>query len=133
MQTQPTVRRARPCPSSRSMGLPTTSSFTKAATSRTGIRPVRLARTRARKRRRRPGAAYDGCEEASTPLDEKVDVDAGITSATGLAETSVAEWKGCTSGAAVQLWTIPDGGHMPTVWSSFADTVLGFFLDHPKP
>ena len=35
--------------------------------------------------------------------------------------------------AAVQLWTIPDGGHMPTVWSSFADTVLGFLLDHPKP
>ena len=78
-------------------------------------------------------AAYDGCDEASTLLDEKVDVDAGITSASGLAETSVAEWKGCTSGAAVQLWTIPDGGHMPTVWSSFADTVLGFFLDHPKP
>ena len=78
-------------------------------------------------------AAYDGCDEDSRPLDEKVDVDMGLTSATGLAETSVTEWTGCSSGATVQLWTIPDGGHMPTVSSSFADTVLGFFVDHPKP
>jgi poly(3-hydroxybutyrate) depolymerase len=56
-----------------------------------------------------------------------------ITSAGGVAETTVAEWTGCAAGTTVQLWTIPDGGHGPTVSSSFADTILGFMLDHPKP
>ena len=78
-------------------------------------------------------AAYDGCDDAPTQLDEKVDVDMDITTASGQAETTVAEWPGCESGATVQLWTIPDGGHGPTVSSSFADTILGFFEDHPKP
>src|SRR5262245_28500617 len=67
-------------------------------------------------------AAYDGCDEDPTQLDTKVDVDAGITSANGIAETTMAEWTGCSSGATVQLWTIPDGPHGPTVSSTFADT-----------
>jgi polyhydroxybutyrate depolymerase len=78
-------------------------------------------------------AAYDGCNEASTPLNAKVDVDADLASGTDPAETTVAEWPGCASGATVQLWTIPDGGHAPTIASSFADTILAFLLDHPKP
>jgi polyhydroxybutyrate depolymerase len=78
-------------------------------------------------------AAYDGCRTTSTALDAKVDVDAELTSGTDPAETSVAEWTGCTSGATVQLWTIPNGGHAPTISASFADTVLGFLLAHPKP
>lgn len=77
-------------------------------------------------------AAYDGCDEPSTPLDAKVDVDADLASTTDPAETTVAVWQGCTSGATVQLWTIPDGGHAPTIASSFADTILAFLLDHPK-
>jgi polyhydroxybutyrate depolymerase len=78
-------------------------------------------------------AAANGCAEAPTTLDARIDVDAGLRSGTDQAETSVQEWTGCTSGATVQLWTIPDGGHMPTVSPSFAETVLGFMLDHPKP
>ena len=78
-------------------------------------------------------AAYDGCDEASTPVEANVDVDVGLASATGPAEASVAEWQGCTSGAAVQLWTVPGGGHDVSVSASFADTVLDFMLDHPKP
>jgi hypothetical protein len=45
-----------------------------------------------------------------------------ITSADGVAETTVAEWTGCAAGT-----------YGPTVSSSFADTILNFFLDHPKP
>ena len=78
-------------------------------------------------------AAYDACDETPTPQDAKIDVDMAITSAEGLAETTVAEWTGCAAGTTVQLWTIPDGGHGPTVSSSFADTILDFMLDHPKP
>ena len=78
-------------------------------------------------------AAYDGCAETATSLDAKVDVDADLTSGTDPAETSVAEWSGCTSGTTVQLWTIPNGAHSPSISPSFADTALGFLLDHPKP
>ncbi|HEU5205469.1 MAG TPA: alpha/beta fold hydrolase [Candidatus Limnocylindrales bacterium] len=78
-------------------------------------------------------AAYDGCEEASMPLDAKVDVDAEQASGSDPAETTVAEWRGCTSGVTVQLWTIPDGDHAPSIATTFADTILAFLLDHPKP
>jgi polyhydroxybutyrate depolymerase len=78
-------------------------------------------------------AAYDGCDEAATPLDARVDVDADLASGTDPAETTVAEWRGCRLGATVQLWTIPDGGHAPSIASTFADTILAFLLDHPKP
>ena len=78
-------------------------------------------------------ATYDGCGDASRPLGAKVDVDATLSDGADPAETSVAEWSGCTSGAAVQLWTIPRGGHVPTISSSFADSVMDFLVDHPKP
>ena len=78
-------------------------------------------------------ATYDGCGGTSTPLRAKVDVDADLASGADPAETSVAEWSGCKSGASVQLWTIPGGGHAPSISASFADTALGFLLDHPKP
>jgi polyhydroxybutyrate depolymerase len=78
-------------------------------------------------------ATYDGCGGTSARLPAKVDVDADLASGTDPAETSVAEWSGCRSGATVQLWTIPGGGHAPSISRSFADTALGFLLDHPKP
>ena len=78
-------------------------------------------------------ATYDGCGTSPSPLSARVDVDAFLTDGADPAETSVAEWSGCRSGAAVQLWTIPGGGHAPDISSSFADSVLDFVADHPKP
>ena len=78
-------------------------------------------------------ATYDGCGEASSQLGAKVDVDVLLADGADPAETSVAEWSGCKSGAAVQLWTIPDGGHGPALSPSFADSVIDFLVDHPKP
>ena len=78
-------------------------------------------------------ATYDGCGETSSPLSAKVDVDADLADGDDPAETSVAEWSGCESGATVQLWTIPDGGHVPAISPSFADSVMDFLVDHPKP
>ena len=78
-------------------------------------------------------ATYDGCGETPSPLSAKVDVDAILTDGADPAETSVAEWSGCKSGAAVQLWTIPSGGHSPVISASFADSVMDFLVDHPKP
>ena len=42
-------------------------------------------------------ATYDGCGETSKPLDVKVDVDVVLADGADPAETSVAEWSGCTS------------------------------------
>jgi polyhydroxybutyrate depolymerase len=78
-------------------------------------------------------AAYDGCGEKGSPLSAKVDVDANLSDGTDPAEASVVEWSGCTSGAAVQLWTIPMGGHVPVISPSFANAVMDFLVDHPKP
>ena len=78
-------------------------------------------------------ATYDGCGETPSQLSAKVDVDAVLTDGADPAETSVAEWSGCKSGAAVQLWTIPKGGHAPAISASFADSVMDFLVDHPKP
>ncbi len=77
-------------------------------------------------------ATYDGCGETPSPLSAKVDVDAILTDGADPAETSVAEWSGCRSGAVVQLWTIPSGGHSPVIAASFADSVMAFLVDHPK-
>ena len=52
-------------------------------------------------------AAYDGCGETPSELSAKVDVDVLLADGADPAETSVAEWSGCKSGATVQLWTIP--------------------------
>ena len=77
-------------------------------------------------------AAADGCGETSTPLDAKVDVDANLADGTDAAETSVAAWSGCQSGAMVQLWTTPGGGHVPRLSPSFPDLVMDFLVDNPK-
>lgn len=78
-------------------------------------------------------ATYDGCGETSSPLSTKVDVDATLSAGADPAETSVVEWSSCKSGAAVQLWTILGGGHEPVISGSFADSVMDFLVDHPKP
>jgi polyhydroxybutyrate depolymerase len=78
-------------------------------------------------------ATYDGCDETSSPLSAKVDVDAVLADGADPAETSIVEWSGCESGSAVQLWTIPDGGHVPAISPTFADSVMDFLVDHPKP
>ena len=78
-------------------------------------------------------ATYDGCGNEGSLLGAKVDVDANLSDGTDPAEASVIEWSGCRSGATVQLWTIPMGGHVPVISPSFADAVMDFLVDHPKP
>jgi polyhydroxybutyrate depolymerase len=71
-------------------------------------------------------AAWNGCgplTDDAAPLDLDVRV--------GGAETSVASAKGCKGGAA-ELWTIHGGTHVPSLPSSFGETVFGFLRAHPK-
>ena len=78
-------------------------------------------------------AGYDGCAAAPSLVDERVDIDADLGNAGQLAETTVKRWTGCKPGGAVELWTIPNGGHVPTISSGFAIAVLDFLEAHPKP
>ena len=78
-------------------------------------------------------ATYDGCAAVPSSVDQQVDVDADLTDAGQPAETTVKRWTGCKPGGAVELWTIPGGGHVPTISSAFGGAVLDFLEAHPKP
>ena len=77
-------------------------------------------------------ATYDGCT-SRTDVDEHVDVDAALGTATDPAEATVMRWVGCRPGGAAELWTIPGGGHGPKLSDAFPGAVLDFFEAHPKP
>ena len=77
-------------------------------------------------------AAYDGCDASATPNDDRMDLEATLTDDGDPAETSVQEWAGCDANAAVQLWTIPNGRHDPSITSDFAFSVIRFLGEHPK-
>ncbi len=76
---------------------------------------------------------YDDCEPSAATLDERIDVDAAVTLNGAEAETTVDRWSGCGSGGAVELWTIPGGGHVPNLTGAFSSAVFDFFDAHPKP
>jgi polyhydroxybutyrate depolymerase len=78
-------------------------------------------------------ASYDGCAAAASSVDQRVDVDAELQDAGQPAETTVKRWTGCKPGGAVELWTIPGGGHVPAISSAFGAAVLDFLEAHPKP
>jgi polyhydroxybutyrate depolymerase len=78
-------------------------------------------------------ANYDGCGAEPSALSAKIDVDANLTDGGDPAETSVQEWSGCNARATVQLWTIPNGSHTPALTRAFADAVIRFLAEHPKP
>jgi polyhydroxybutyrate depolymerase len=77
-------------------------------------------------------ATYDGCDPAATRSPRHVDVDADLPYAGPPAEASIATWAGCRNGAAVELWTMPEGVHAPTISNAFPDAALDFLLAHPK-
>jgi polyhydroxybutyrate depolymerase len=74
-------------------------------------------------------AAYNGCDlTPDDPAPPSRDLVAGLQPGTVTAFTT-----GCEPGGAAELWTQPEGGHIP-VWSpTFATQVVEWLLDHPKP
>jgi polyhydroxybutyrate depolymerase len=77
-------------------------------------------------------AKYDGCATSSV-MGEHVDVDATLGTAAAPAEATVTRWARCRPGGAVELWTVPGGGHTPRVSAAFPGAVLDFLEAHPKP
>lgn len=78
-------------------------------------------------------ATYDGCDPAASKSAQRVDVDADISIGGDPADATIETWAGCRNGTVVQLWTIPGGGHAPTISNAFPDAALDFLVAHPKP
>jgi polyhydroxybutyrate depolymerase len=77
-------------------------------------------------------ASYDGCTDKQV-LDQRLDIDTHLEDAGSPDETTVTRWSGCRPGGAVELWTMMDGVHIPSLSMSFPEDVMDFFEAHPKP
>lgn len=64
-----------------------------------------------------------------TPTARTIDADSTLDGS----ETTVETAAGCPAGVAVELWTIADGAHTPTLTAEFAAKVVEFLLAHPRP
>jgi len=73
-------------------------------------------------------AAKEGCTGALTVTGRKLDLDRTIPGN----ETDEAAWTGCPAGAAVTLWTIEGGGHVPAFNEHWAESIWAFLAAHPK-
>ena len=52
----------------------------------------------------------------------------------GLPDATVTSYsKGCDKGGHAELWTQPQGVHIPVWTSTFSDQVVAWLLAHPKP
>ena len=74
-------------------------------------------------------AGYNGCRSTPDPspppplaIEDKLPP-ATVTSYS----------RGCRNGATVELWTQPQGVHIPPFLPTFPESVVNFLLSHPKP
>lgn len=75
-------------------------------------------------------AGFDGCDKTPDLSSPKLDLEDSRPGD----ETTVTKYRNaCRSGSAVELWTIDAGGHLPSLKAGFADRVLDFLFEHPKP
>jgi polyhydroxybutyrate depolymerase len=77
--------------------------------------------------------ASNGCDASLRDLETRVDVDGVIDGPDGPAETTIAVATGCDPGGHVEVWTIPDGRHIPDLSTDVPVTVSEFLLAHSRP
>jgi len=73
-------------------------------------------------------AVLAGCDPDSTTPDTDLDLEAFIEGA----ETERHAFNNCVRGAAVELWTINDGPHIPFWTNGGVDEMLDWLLTHPR-
>ena len=83
----------------------------------------------------RAWATYYGRTDAAAPLDvdtaaPTLDLEATID---GDDDARVSAIGGCPDGIGVELWTIDDAFHIPSLSSDFVPGLLDFLFAHPKP
>ena len=74
-------------------------------------------------------AAYNGCAVEATPGDKPLDLERRIDGE----ETTVMRYvSDCNPNGSAELWTIKDGGHIPSLSDTFNRQVIEWLLAHPK-
>jgi len=68
------------------------------------------------------------CGKEPNSILPRLDLDKKLAGA----ETTVLRYKGCKAGVTSELWTINKGKHSPEFSATFAKSVVGFLLNHPK-
>ncbi|MFF5225519.1 alpha/beta hydrolase family esterase [Dactylosporangium sp. NPDC000521] len=67
---------------------------------------------------------YNGCSDRAAARAAPLDLDSGLPGA----ETVVTAYEDCRAGGRVALWSIPDGGHVPSLSPAFTATVVDHLL-----
>ena len=73
-------------------------------------------------------AVHNGCDSTPVPADN-LDLDGFLPGS----ETEVETFENCARGSAVELWSIIGASHSPALTEDFANGLIDFFFDHPKP
>ncbi|TNE47404.1 MAG: hypothetical protein EP343_19715 [Deltaproteobacteria bacterium] len=71
---------------------------------------------------------YNGCTGARKPTGTKLDLIVDLEGS----ETVVEAFEGCPKGGAVELWTIQEADHIPTLAPSYATTVWDWLIKNVK-
>ena len=74
-------------------------------------------------------ATVNQCTQNAVTRSTKIDLEGNLAGD----ETSIKAWTNCQSSSEVELWTMENGTHIPTLSSTFATKIWEFFAAHPKP
>lgn len=74
-------------------------------------------------------ATFNHCTQNAVARSTKLDLESNIAGD----ETSVTTWTNCQNSSEVELWTMKNATHIPTLSSTFATKIWEFFAAHPKP
>jgi polyhydroxybutyrate depolymerase len=74
-------------------------------------------------------ATFNQCTQNAVAQSTKLDLEGSIAGD----ETSITAWTNCQNSSEVELWTMKNASHTPTLSSTFATKIWEFFAAHPKP
>jgi len=74
-------------------------------------------------------ATVNQCTQNALAQSTKLDLEGNIAGD----ETSITAWTNCQNSSEVELWTMKNASHTPTLSSTFATKIWEFFAAHPKP
>jgi len=74
-------------------------------------------------------AKFNGCAVEAAPAKSPIDLEKRLEGE----ETQVTRYvSACKPGGSAELWTIQDGGHIPSLSETFSRQVIEWLLAHPK-
>lgn len=73
-------------------------------------------------------ATFNQCTQKAVIRSTKLDLEPNIVGD----ETSVTAWSNCRNSSEVELWTMKNASHTPSLSATFATKIWEFFAAHPK-